>query len=184
MNVEKVEKIEKVEKVEKENTSSAREMEDDLEEDDIIQENQFLTFEIAEEIYGINILSVVEIIRLLKITKIPESLSFIKGIINLRGKIIPVMDVRLRFSLDEREYDDRTCIVVVSIKGIDMGLIVDCVSEVIEIPETNIEAMPSLGGAGYQRFVKGIGKTEEGVKILLDLDKLLHDEELERIKNI
>ncbi len=166
----------------KENTNAQGDDLYDEDEDDGIQENQFLTFGIASEIYGINILHVVEIIRLVKITSIPESLDFIKGIINLRGKIIPIMDVRIRFFLEEKEFDDRTCIVVVNIKGVEMGLIVDSVSEVIEIPEGNVEIMPNVSNSTQQRFVKGIGKIGDEVKILLDLDKLLFEEEIEKLK--
>src|SRR3972149_6846013 len=104
----------------------------DIEEDeDDIQENKFLTFLIGEEYYGVGIEYVIEIIRMIKITPMPEMFNFIKGVVNLRGKVIPVMDVRLRFGLKESEYDDRTCIIVVSIGELEIGLIVDTVSEVI-----------------------------------------------------
>lgn len=156
---------------------------EELENDDRLQENQYLTFGIASEVYGINILSVVEIIRLINITSIPESFDFIKGIINLRGKIIPVMDVRIRFGIDEKAYDDRTCIVVTNIHGYEMGLIVDQVLEVVEIPNEQVEKMPSVGASTQQKFVKGIGKSEEGVRILLDLDRLLFEDEVGKIKD-
>ncbi len=150
---------------------------------DEIQENQFLTFGIEKETYAIDLLNVMEIIRLIQITPIPETFNFIKGIINLRGKIIPVMDVRMRFNIPEKAYEDRTCIIVVSIKGLEMGLIVDHVTEVLEIPESQTDAMPSVSKSASQRFVRGIGKTDGGVKIILDLDKLLFDEEMEALKN-
>jgi len=169
--------------VTKENTKGMN-LDDEDDEEDESQENRFLTFGIATEIYGISILSVVEIIRLVKIVNIPQSLPFIKGIINLRGKIIPVMSIRKRFDLTEKEFDDRTCIIVVNIKGVDIGLIVDKVSEVLEIPSDKVEAMPQIGNSGHQRFVKGIGKIGDEVKILLDLDKLLFEEELEKIKTL
>ena len=154
------------------------------EEDDSLQEDQYLTFIIASETFGINILNIKEIIRIIKITSIPETLSFIKGVINLRGKIIPVMDVRIRFDLEERPFDDRTCIIVVHIKDLEMGLIVDRVAEVLEIPAKNVEPMPSMTTAVHHRFVKGFGKINDEVKILLDLDRLLFDEEIEHIKKI
>ena len=170
--------------VEKEKTKVA-DTEDVIldEEGDEIQENQFLTFGIEKETYAIDLLNVIEIIRLIQITPIPEAFAFVKGIINLRGKIIPVMDVRMRFSISEKAYEDRTCIIVVNIKGLEMGLIVDHVSEVLEIPETQIDAMPTVSKTASQRFVKGIGKTDSGVKIILDLDKMLFDEEMEALKN-
>ena len=170
---------------ERENTRGAiqdDELDDD--DDDYNQENQFLTFKVASEIYGIEILSISEIIRLIGITPIPETMELVKGIINLRGKIILVMDIRLRFGLPEREYDDRTCIIVVNIDGLEIGLIVDFVSEVVEIEEDQIEQMPSRGGGERQRFIRAVGKVGGEVKILLDLNKLLFDEELEKIKNM
>lgn len=158
------------------------EMLEDEEEEQ--QENKFLTFSISDETYGINILSVVEIIQIVEITKIPESLDYIKGIINLRGKIIPVMNVRLRFAMEEKEYDERTCIVVVNIHGIQMGMIVDAVSEVTEIPQDYIETMPSTSNAEQNKYVQGIGKTNEGVTILLDLDKLVGQEDVAHLNQI
>ncbi|MEI8346407.1 MAG: chemotaxis protein CheW [Pseudomonadota bacterium] len=146
------------------------------ESDEGIQENLFLTFNVSHEVYGVNILQIVEIIRLLKITEIPETPNFIKGVINLRGKIIPVMDIRLRFGIVAKEYDDRTCIIVASIKDVEMGLIVDSVAEVVEIPPSYVEEMPQMSKNSHQRFIKGIGKINEEVKILLDLEKLLVEE--------
>lgn len=154
-----------------------------LDDDEEIQENQFLTFSIAQEIYAINILNVVEIIRMIKITPLPETYTFIKGIINLRGKIIPVMDIRLRFSLPEKESDDRTCIIVVHIKDVEIGLIVDAVSEVTEIPTANIENMPDINKNSSQKYIQGLGKTGDQVKIILDLDRLLFEEQIEKLKN-
>ncbi len=156
-------------------------LEDD--ENEELQENQFLTFGIEKETYAIDLLNVMEIIRLIQITPIPETFPFIKGIINLRGKIIPVMDVRLRFNLVEKNYEDRTCIIVVSIKGVEMGLIVDHVSEVLEIAQEQIDSMPSVSKNAAQRFVKGIGKTDGGVKIILDLDSLVFDGEMDILKS-
>ena len=141
------------------------------------QDDLYLTFHLAQETYGMNILQVQEIIRLLKITIIPESPNFIKGVINLRGKIIPVMDVRLRFGIAAKNYDDRTCIIVVAVKDTEMGLIVDEVDEVIEILPKQIEEMPAMSSSSHQRFIKGIGKINDQVKILLDMDKLLAEEE-------
>lgn len=155
---------------------------DDDDDDENIQANQFLTFGIASETYAISILNVMEIIRLMNIIKIPETFDFIKGVINLRGKIIPVMDVRTRFNLPLHDYDDRTCIIVVMLKDVEMGLIVDAVSEVLEIPNESTEPIPKVGNASHKRFVKGIGKINDEVKIILDLDRLLFDEELKKIE--
>ncbi len=161
------------------------ESENDIyEDDDELQEDKYLTFRIASEVYGMNVLDVVEILRMITITNIPESLDYIKGIINLRGKIIPVMNVRVRFGLNEIEYDDRTCIIVVSVRGVEIGLIVDAVAEVLEIAEEQIDKMPSVSQGAQQKFIKGIGKIEDQVKIILDLEKLVGDEELAAISSI
>lgn len=149
-----------------------------LDDDDESQEDKYLTFRIDGEFYGINVLDVVEILRMIGITPIPESLPYIRGIINLRGKIIPVMDVRLRFGLEEKQADDRTCIIVVNMKGADIGLIVDTVAEVLEIPSEQIDAMPAVNQSGHQKFIRGIGKVEDSVKILLELEKMVNEEEI------
>ena len=156
---------------------------DDDDIDDEEQENQYLTFGIAEEVYGVSILQVREIIRIVKITPIPESAECIKGIINLRGKIIPVMDVRLRFGIEEKELNDRTCIVVAQIQNVDIGLLVDNVSEVLSINDDQIENMATTISS-KQRFVKGIGKIDDQIKIILDLDKLLFDVDMEEMKSL
>ncbi len=156
--------------------------EENEEGDDKVEQNKYLTFLIGKEGYGISILNVVEIIRYIKITDIPDSVPFIKGIINLRDKIIPVMSVRLRFKLEEKEFDDRTCIVVVNIQGMSIGLLIDSVSEVLEIEEDRIESMPSFNNCDQKNFISGIGKVNDQVKILLDLDKLISGIGLDKIK--
>lgn len=148
---------------------------DELYEEDT-QKGKFLIFALGNEFYGIEIMYVTEIIGIQEITEIPELPDYIRGIINLRGKIIPVMDVRLRFKKDLREYNDRTCIVVVDMKDISVGLIVDSVSEVISIEEENIVSPPELNKV-TNRYIKGIGKVANDVKLILDCDKLLNDEE-------
>lgn len=150
--------------------------------DEDTQEGQFLTFNIATQEYGINIRHVTEIIGIQKVTDLPDLPDFVKGVINLRGKVIPVVDVRLRFGMDERDYDERTCIVVVNIEETSVGLVVDTVSEVMNIPGENIEPPPRVNKKiNGNRFVHGLGKVEEDVKILLDTQKLLFEEELEQI---
>ncbi|EHQ87950.1 chemotaxis protein CheW [Desulfosporosinus youngiae] len=153
---------------------------DRLDQIEDTQKGKFLTFALGQEFYGIEIRYVTEIIGLQPITEIPEMPVYIKGIINLRGKIIPVMDVRLRFKKDHREYNDRTCIVVIEIGDISIGLIVDSVSEVISIPDQEIVAPPN-GTKEGNRFIKGIGKVENDVKLLLDADKLLNGDEFESL---
>lgn len=153
-----------------------------LEQEDT-QKDKFLTFMLGSEHYGIEIQYVTEIIGIQAITEVPELPDYIKGIINLRGKIIPVMDVRLRFKKESREYDDRTCVIVIEIKDISIGLIVDSVSEVLTIPEQEIVSPPEVKKGG-SRFIKGVGKVENEVKLILDCDKLLNDEEAVCLTNI
>ncbi|MEW6771132.1 MAG: chemotaxis protein CheW [Bacillota bacterium] len=141
------------------------------------QEDKFLTFILGEEEYGIEIRHVTEIIGIQNITEVPDMPLYVKGVINLRGKVIPVMDVRLRFGMAEREYDDRTCIVVINIDGQAVGLIVDRVSEVLDIPKNDIEPPPAVRKGAGSRFIQGMGKVGEEVKILLNAEKLLWEKE-------
>jgi len=154
-----------------------------LEQEEDTQKDKFLTFPLGNEFYGIEIRYVTEIIGIQTITQVPELPDYIKGIINLRGKIIPVMDVRLRFKKEPKEYNDRTCVIVIDIRDISIGLIVDSVSEVLSIPEQNIVPPPKLSNGG-SRYIKGIGKVENAVKLLLDSDKLLDESETESLNYI
>jgi len=135
--------------------------------------DRFLTFVLDKEIYGIELKFVTEIIGIQTITVIPDTPDYIRGIINLRGKIIPVMDVRLRFSKDLKEYTDRTCVIVVNIQDISVGLIVDSVWEVISIPEEEIAAPPEMGKEG-NKFIRGVGTSGNEVKLLLNCEKILN----------
>ena len=155
---------------------------DDLYDDnEDTQKDKYLTFLLAGEDYGIEIAHVTEIIGIQKITEVPDMPDFVKGVINLRGKVIPVMDVRRRFHLDPRSYDDRTCIIVVDIRGSAVGLVVDEVNEVVDIPPQQIEPPPMTSHSSASRFIQGLGKMGEEVKILLTIDRLLFDEELKQI---
>ncbi len=158
------------------NTRTAGEEVQELDED--TQKDKYLTFHLGSEDYGIEIRHVTEIIGIQKITVIPEMPDYLKGVINLRGKIIPVMDVRIRFRLEERAYDERTCVVVVNIRDSAIGLVVDTVSEVADIPESSIEPASGLNGSRGSAFIKGIGKLGDDIKIILDVDKLLYEAEL------
>lgn len=150
-----------------------------MEED--TQKDKFLIFSIDKEQYGIDIKFVLEIIGLQRITEVPELPNYVKGVINLRGKIIPVMDVRLRFKKNFRDYDDRTCIIVVQVKDISIGLIIDRVIEVVDIEEDQITPPPELNQSSSNKYIKGIGKIGEEVKLLIDCNKLLSEEEIEEI---
>ena len=151
-------------------------LEDDYDDEDT-QEDKFLTFILSKEEYGIEIRYVTEIVGIQNITQVPDMPDFIKGVINLRGKVIPVMDVRLRFDIEERPYDDRTCIVVININEQAVGLIVDRVSEVLDIPKTEIELPPKIRRSERINFIQGLGKVGDKVKILLNANKLLYEEE-------
>lgn len=152
----------------------------EMEEEDT-QEGKYLTFSLGNEEYGIEIRNVTEIIGIQNITELPDVPHFVKGVINLRGKVIPVIDIRLRFNLEERAYDERTCIIVVNIKEIFVGLIVDSVSEVMDIPAGNIEPPSKIAQGAGSNYIQGLGKVDDDVKILLDAQQLLFSDELEMI---
>lgn len=154
-----------------------------LEEEEDTQKGKYLTFSLGSEFYGIEIKYVTEIIGIQPVTEIPELPDHIKGIINLRGKIIPVMDVRLRFKKPPREYNDRTCVIVIDIKDVSVGLIVDSVSEVLSIEEKEIVPPPDIKKGG-NKYIKAIGKVGDEIKLILDCDKLLNDDEIESLENI
>lgn len=142
------------------------------------QKDKFMTFKCGNEFYGIGISYVEEITGIQQITEVPETDDFIKGLINLRGKIIPVIDVRLRFHKEPLPYNDRTCIIVVSINNTMIGLIVDTIAEVVTISDDNIISPPSTSSDPYnaaKRYIYGIGKVGKEVKLLIDLDKLVYD---------
>ncbi len=146
------------------------------------REGKYLTFVLAGEEYGIGILKVREIIGMMTITTVPQTPQYVKGVINLRGKVIPVMDLRLKFGMEPMEYTERTCIIVVEITGpmrkIPMGIVVDSVSEVLNIKASDIEETPNFGNRLETGYILGMAKTGGGVKILLDIDKVLNNEEL------
>jgi purine-binding chemotaxis protein CheW len=142
-----------------------------------IRGGKYLTFSLDQEEYGIGILKVKEIIGMMSITAMPRTPDFVKGVINLRGKVIPVVDLRSRFSLAVMEYSERTCIIVVEMTGVEspvsMGIVVDSVSEVLNIRTADIEDTPTFGVKLNTDFILGMAKMSGGVKILLDIDKVL-----------
>lgn len=143
----------------------------DFEED--TTKDKYLTFEIDNEEYGIDISHVIEIITVSAITWVPETPDFLKGVINLRGSIIPVIDARLRFKKPEKEYDSLTCIIVIEYENYKVGVIVDTVNEVMHIPEESISIPPSAKLKYQNKFIKSIGKIGKEVQLLLDVDKFL-----------
>jgi purine-binding chemotaxis protein CheW len=164
-------------------TRNRLELEDDLyDEHEDTQKDKYLAFNLDREDYGIEIRHVTEIIGIQTVTRVPEMPDFIKGVINLRGKVIPVMDVRLRFRMPPREYDERTCIIVVDINDTSVGVVVDEVREVMNIPESEVEPPPKTVGQKGGRFIQGVGKADNSVIIILDVNHLLHEEELENLQ--
>jgi purine-binding chemotaxis protein CheW len=149
---------------------------------DARREGKYLTFSLAGEEYGIGILTVKEIIGIMSITTIPRMPSYVKGVINLRGKVIPVIDLRLKFDMEEADYTERTCIIVVEISGgtgrILIGIIVDSVSEVLNVKGVDIEDTPAFGSKLDTEYILGMAKTGGRVKILLDIDRVLSGREL------
>ena len=143
---------------------------------------KYLTFTLAEEEYGIGILKIKEIIGMMPITTVPQTPEFVKGVINLRGKVIPVIDLRLRFGIAEIDYTERTCIIVVEIAGqagtVLIGIVVDSVSEVLNVKGDDIEDTPTFGTKLDTEYILGMAKMEGGVKILLDIDRVLNTEEV------
>lgn len=157
---------------------------DDEEENEDTQKDKYLTFNIGNEVYGFEIRFVTEIIGLQKITQVPDMSDYVKGVINLRGKIIPVLDIRLRFAMEEKEYSDRTCIIVADIQGTSIGLIVDEVSEVIDIAETQVDPPPKTGRGKQSAYIQGMGKVGDDVKILLNIEKLLQEKEINELEKL
>ena len=146
------------------------------------KEGKYLTFSLAEEEYGIGILKIKEIIGMMAITTVPQTPKFVKGVINLRGKVIPVIDLRLRFGMESMDYTERTCIIVVEIEGtsgtVQIGIVVDAVSEVLNISGKDIEDTPTFGTKLNTDYILGMAKMEGGVKILLDIDRVLNGKEI------
>jgi len=151
----------------------------------ISRTEKYLTFNLGGEQYGLEILKVREIIGLMDITKVPRTPEFVRGVINLRGKVIPVIDLRNKFGMEKIEDTDQTCIIVVDMLieaiSLQMGIIVDSVSEVLDIEQDDIEDTPSFGTSVSTNFIKGIAKTKGGVKILLNIEEVLTSDEMQSL---
>jgi len=151
-------------------------------------EGKYLLFELGGEEYGIEILRVREIIGLMDITPVPQSPPFIRGVINLRGKIIPVLDMRRRFGMEEGKYTERSCIIVTELKNgkdqLMLGMLVDGVREVANIPADQIDPAPQFGASVDMRYIMGMAKMKERVAILLDVEKLLKDGEVALLEEV
>ncbi len=140
---------------------------------------KFLSFFLGDEEYGLEILTVQEIIGMMDITPVPQTPDYIQGVINLRGKVIPIVDLRTKFMMPGADRTSETCIIVVQANSIQTGIVVDKVSEVLDIPGNAIEDAPAFGSDVRTDYILGIGKSEDRVKLLLDIDRVLGDENLE-----
>lgn len=152
-------------------------------EEDLSQTSKYLLFNLGNEEYGVDISKVTGIEELQKITHIPDMPAFMKGVINLRGRVIPVIDLRLRFGMEEREYDDRTCIVITDIKSLSIGLIVDTVTLVIDMESASIDPPPSFkSDSGKEKYIHGLARVDDEVKILVDVEKIIHEDDIRVLK--
>ncbi len=146
------------------------------------KEGKYLTFALAQEEYGLEILKVREIVGYIDVTAVPQTPHYVKGVVNLRGQVIPVIDLRAKFGIETTDVTEETCIIVVEItdarRTFSTGVIVDCVQEVLDIPERSIEEPPQFGASVKTDFILGMGKVDDSVKILLDIDKVLVDDHL------
>jgi len=147
-------------------------------------EGKYLTFVLAEEVYGVEVLKVREIIGMMQVTAIPRLPDFVRGVMNLRGKVIPVIDLRLKLGMEIGEVTENTCIIVVDISGVETGIVVDEVHEVQNIASENIEDPPSFGVDVNTEFILGIGKAGEKVMILLDIGKVLTGEDILSLRHL
>lgn len=145
---------------------------------------QLVTFSIGDEEFGVDILKVQEIIRTMEITKVPKAPLFVEGVINLRGKVIPIIDLRRRFGLDTRDHDKNTRIIVIEINNMIVGFVVDSVSEVLRIPASTVEPPPPVVAGLESEYISGVGKLEDRLLILLDLDRLLSSEEKDMLASV
>lgn len=149
-----------------------------------VEGQEYVSFYLRDELYAINALSVQEIIELANITKVPHLPHFMKGVINLRGTIIPVVDLKDKFEMGTGEYQKHTCIIVTEFAGGVMGLIVDSVSDVLQIPEEALSATPSFGAKINTEFIRGMGKVGNNLVMVLEVDRVLSDSETSLVKDV
>jgi purine-binding chemotaxis protein CheW len=154
-----------------------------IEEEDIMK-NKYLTCFIEEQVYGISIVDVVQITGMQEITEIPEFPYYAKGVINLRGTIVPIIDLRLRLKKEGAQYDERTCIIITNIEGLYIGFIVDSVNDVTNIFEDDISAPPQMGNGYVNTYITGIAKLNNEIVVLIDLKKVLNEKEIESFNMI
>ncbi len=146
-----------------------------------VQMKQYVTFIIGVETYGVNVLSVQDIIGMTQITPVPNTLSFMKGVINLRGAVVPVIDLRKKFNMENREYDSFTVIIIVEVKDVKIGMIVDSVADVVGLPVTSIQDTPHFSSKIETNFIEGIGQLDNNLIIILNVEKILSVDELDTL---
>ncbi|HNV48843.1 MAG TPA: chemotaxis protein CheW [Spirochaetota bacterium] len=151
-------------------------------ENETLESAQYVTFVIGAEVYGVPVLKVQEIIGMTQITHVPNSLPYMKGVINLRGTVVPVVDMRIKFRMEERAYEVNTVILIVEVRGINIGMIVDAVSDVVEIPIKGIQDTPHFSAKIETDFISGIGNRDDQLVIILDVDRILSQDEVESIE--
>ncbi|KAB1441136.1 chemotaxis protein CheW [Pseudodesulfovibrio senegalensis] len=160
----------------------------DVEENEVRQQDdeliQLVTFSIGVEEFGVDILQVQEIIRTMEITNVPRAPDFVEGVINLRGKVIPIVDLRKRFGLEGREHDKHTRIIVIEISMMIVGFVVDSVSEVLRIPANTVEPPPPVVSGLESEYIEGVGNMDDRLLVLLDLNQLLSNEEKEALNMV
>ncbi len=151
-------------------------------ESESIARKQYVTFSIGKEMYGIDVIRAQEVLNLTTITKVPNTMPFMKGVIDLRGKIVPLVDMRIKFNLEERQYDQNTVIIIVEVRKMLFGMIVDSVSDVVSMSIGDIQNTPHFTLEVEKDSVIGIGRINGSLIIVLDVDRILTAEEIERIK--
>ena len=162
------------EQLEQQSTTESTESRVDLEDS-----TNLVTFRLGSGEYAIDIMQAKEIIKMEKITLIPNAPDFVEGVINLRGNIIPIIDLKKRFNLEEIEGDKNTGIIIVKIEDVDMGIIIDSISKVVSIANSDIQPPPPMLSGIGQKYIKGVGKLEDKLLVVLDLEKLFSNEEEE-----
>ncbi|HHY04425.1 MAG TPA: chemotaxis protein CheW [Thermoanaerobacterales bacterium] len=146
--------------------------------------NQFVEFKLGDEVYGVNILQVKTIERMMPITRVPKTPPFVEGVINLRGEIVPVIDLKKRFDLPHTETTENTRIIIVTVENITVGMIVDSATEVIQLSKDDIEPAPDMAGGIDSSFLDGVGKLDDKLIILLNMSKILKPQELDQLSHI
>ncbi|MFD2044124.1 chemotaxis protein CheW [Ornithinibacillus salinisoli] len=153
-------------------------------ENETMVEQKVIVFQLKDEEFAVSVNQVGSIERLVKITRVPQTADFVKGVINLRGVVTPIIDLRVRFGIEESEYDESTRIIIVHLDGLEVGLIVDAANDVLDIPVDAIEPAPEVVGAVHVDYIEGVAKLDNRLLILLDLQKVLTNEELKELKTV